>query len=171
MSGKWICIVILSVAVVAGAGLYYLQIYGFYRVVTDHDGDSVQLVSKSDGQPITIGYQAFQAIDSNSSPIRYRACFKAQDSLENLTRAFIAVEFVVPRNAPGWFDCFDAQRIADHLNSGRARIFLSHKNIHYGVDRVVAVTTDGQGYIWHELNNCGRRAYDGTVGTDDCAEF
>ena len=54
------------------------------------------------------------------------------------------------------------------LKSGKATAFLGQKNIHYGVDRIVAITQDGRGYAWQELNNCGEKAYDGTVVGEDC---
>ena len=37
MNGKIIGIVILISAMIAGAGLYYLQVYGFYEAVTKED--------------------------------------------------------------------------------------------------------------------------------------
>jgi len=49
---------------------------------------------------------------------------------------------------------FDAKFIGAALDAGTARTFLSQKNVHFGVDRVVAITSDGDGYIWHELNDC-----------------
>ena len=73
-----------------------------------------------------------------------------------------------PRNAPGWFDCFDAPAIARDLADGNATAFIGVKNIHFGVDRIVAITQDGRGYAWHELNNCGHKAYDGTVVGEEC---
>ena len=54
------------------------------------------------------------------------------------------------------------------MEAGTALTFLSQKNIHYGVDRVVAITSDGRGYAWHELNDCGEKAYDGTVVGEEC---
>lgn len=70
--------------------------------------------------------------------------------------------------APGWFNCYDAVAIAEALKSGQAQAFLGVKNIHYGVDRIVAVTSDGKGFVWHALNNCGEKAYDGTVVGEEC---
>ncbi|HBR38682.1 MAG TPA: histidine kinase, partial [Sulfitobacter pontiacus] len=37
-------------------------------------------------------------------------------------------------------------------------------------DRIVAITSDGRGYVWHELNDCGDKAYDGTVVGEACPE-
>ena len=73
-----------------------------------------------------------------------------------------------PRNAPGWFDCFDAEAIGAELEAGTALTFLSQKNFAYGVDRVVAITEDGRGYVWHELNDCGAKAYDGSPTGEAC---
>ncbi|MCX8228299.1 MAG: DUF6446 family protein, partial [Sulfitobacter sp.] len=66
------------------------------------------------------------------------------------------------------FDCFDAAAIGAELAAGTAVPFLSQKNVHFGVDRIVAITDDGRGYIWHDLNDCGDKAYDGTIVGEEC---
>lgn len=152
-------------ALIAGAGLYYLQIYGFYREVTD---DSITLVSLTDDQPEEIATDALQAIDADSSPIRYRACFTTDLSLPMLTETYQMIDTNAPRNAPGWFDCFDAATIGADIDAGRALTFLGAKNVHFGVDRIVAIHEDGRGFVWHELNDCGEKAYDGTVVGEEC---
>ena len=168
MSGKILSILILACAAIAGGGLYYLQIYGFYETVADSDAPDVQLVAYATDAPQPIGYSAFEAIDADSSPIRFRACFRTDASLARLTETYVGLDEQTPRNAPAWFDCFDAEAIAEELNAGTALTFLGQKNIHYGVDRIVAITEDGRGYIWHELNDCGQKAYDGTVVGEEC---
>ena len=165
MSGKVIGIVILLSAAIAGGALYYLQVYGFYEAVYEED---VRLVSLATQEPESIVFEDFQAIDAESSPIRYRACFTTSQSLAFLSETYLLVEDVTPRNAPGWFDCFDAEAIAGELQAGTALSFLGAKNVAYGVDRVVAITQDGRGYVWHELNDCGEKAYDGTVVGEEC---
>lgn len=165
MSGKIIGIVILISAIVAGAGLYYLQIYGFYETVSDQE---VTLVSLHTDAPEPVIFDSFEAIDAESSPIRYRACFTTTQSLAFLTESYVLIDGATPRNAPGWFDCFDAAAIASELEAGTALTFLGAKNVHYGVDRIVAITEDGRGYVWHELNDCGEKAYDGTVVGEEC---
>jgi hypothetical protein len=85
-----------------------------------------------------------------------------------LTETYVAFERPEPRNAPGWFDCFDAGAIAAALQDGTARAYLGGKNVAYGVDRIVAITEDGRGYVWHDLNECGDKAYDGTVIGEAC---
>jgi hypothetical protein len=40
----------------------------------------------------------------------------------------------------------------------------------YGVDRVVAITEDGRGYVWHQINRCGEVVFDGQAAPDDCPE-
>ncbi len=167
MTGKLVGIAIMISALVAGIGLYYLQVYGFYEAV---ETGEVQLVSVVSGEPETILFEDFQAIDADSSPIRYRACFSTEMSIALLTETYETLDNVDPRNAPHWFDCFDAEAIAADLEAGAAILFLGQKNIHFGVDRVVAVHEDGRGWIWHELNDCGEKAYDGTVVGEDCPD-
>ena len=154
-------------ALLAGAGMYYLQVYAFYKEVTKK-GDDVQLISFVSGEPEPILFDNFQAIDADSSPIRYRACFTTGMSHSLLSETYEPYEGAEPRNAPGWFECFDAEAIGAELEAGTALTFLSQKNYAYGVDRVVAITEDGRGYVWHELNECGAKAYDGSPTGEAC---
>ena len=157
MSGKIIGIVILMSALVAGGALYYLQIYRFYHEVAAETVD-VRMISLAEGTPQPVLAENIQAIDADSSPIRFRACFTTSASLAALTETYETYDRAVPRNAPGWFDCFDASAIAAELKTGTALAFLGEKNVDFGVDRIVAITEDGRGYIWHELNDCGQNA-------------
>ena len=57
----------------------------------------------------------------------------------------------MPLNAPTWFDCFDAEKIGDALETGEAIAFLASR-IAPQIDRVVAVFADGRAYAWHQVN-------------------
>ena len=163
--GKFLAVLLLGSAVIAGASMYYLQVYGLYDEVKTSD---VQLVSVVDYLPESISFDNFQAIDSQSSPIRYRACFTTDLSISLLSETYVGLEKASPRNAPKWFDCFNAAAIGAELAAGTAVPFLGQKNVHFGVDRIVAITDDGRGYIWHDLNDCGDKAYDGTIVGEEC---
>ena len=166
--GKVIGIGIVMIALLAGAAMYYLQVYHFYEPVEATGTDDVRIVNLATGEPEPVLYKDFQAIDASSSPIRYRACFTTEMSQAMLTETYQMYEDAEPLTAPGWFDCFDAEIIADELEAGTALAFLGEKNIGYGIDRIVVVTEDGRGYVWHELNECGDKAYDGTVVGEEC---
>ncbi|MEP1768543.1 MAG: DUF6446 family protein [Sulfitobacter sp.] len=167
MNGKIVGVFIVVSSLIVGAALYYLQVYGFYQEV-DAPAEGITLVSIANNEAEIIPQESYRAIDADSSPIRYRACFTTPYSLALLTETFQMVEDVEPRNAPNWFDCFDAKAIGDELKAGTALTFLGAKNVHFGVDRIVAITEDGRGYVWHELNDCGEKAYDGTVVGEEC---
>jgi hypothetical protein len=167
MSGKIVGLVIMISALIAGGALYYLQIYGFYEEVSTEVRD-VRLMPLDGDTPVAILADNITAIDADSSPIRFRACFTTPSSLAMLTETYQPFERPIPRNAPEWFDCFDAAAIADELKTGTALAFLGEKNVDFGVDRIVAITEDGRGYIWHELNDCGEKAYDGTIVGEEC---
>ena len=94
----------------------------------------------------------FEGIDADSSPLRFRGCFLTPMTLAMLTESFTIYEKPTPLIAPSWFKCFDAEAIGTDLESGKAVAFLSQKNIHPGVDRVVAVYPDGRAYAWQQLN-------------------
>lgn len=169
MNGKIVGVVILVSAAIAGIALYYLQVYGYYREVAV-PVRGVELVSLSTNAPEPILTDDYRAIDAASSPIRYRACFTTPLSLAMLSETYMVSDAVEPRNAPGWFDCFDAAEIGAELAAGTALSFLSQKNVFFGVDRIVAITADGRGYVWHDLNECGDKAYDGTVVGEACPD-
>ncbi|MEP2715600.1 DUF6446 family protein [Pseudophaeobacter sp.] len=170
MLGKFLAIVLIASGLAAGAGMYYLQVYGYYEDVEATPGEDVVLLPLGQDSPKPIAYENFQAIDASSAPIRYRACFTTRLRPEELAQLFQVSEQKHPRNAPPWFDCFDAEAIGAALEAGSATAFISVKNIEFGVDRIVAVTDQGNGYIWHELNACGEKAYDGTVVGETCPE-
>ena len=87
-----------------------------------------------------------------------------------LTETYELYDNPVPNNAPGWFDCFNAEAIGAALEDGSALAFLGQENIEYGIDRVVAITQDGRGYAWHQINACGEKVFDGEPTPEGCPE-
>ncbi len=166
--GKFLSIILIASGLAAGVAMYYLQVYGYYDEVTANPGQDVVLLPLDQDTPRPIAYDNFQAIDAGSSPIRYRACFTTSVTRQELAQVFQLSDQHEPRNAPKWFDCFDAEALGGALKEDRATAFVAVKNIFYGVDRIVAVTDQGLGYAWHELNACGQKAYDGTVVGEAC---
>lgn len=142
----------MLVALIAGAALYYLQVYAFYDEVKQ-DSTVIELTSIVSGQPEEIIADSFEGIDSDSSPIRFRGCFTTPMSHALLTETYVSYDAAVPLIGPSWFSCFDAKVIGADLEAGIALPFLSQADISNGVDRVVAVYPDGRAYIWHQLND------------------
>ena len=170
MTGKILSMMILITAVVAGFGMYYLQVYHFYDEVVANGTDDVQMVSLTSGQPEPVLYEDFRAIDADSSPIRYRACFTTTMSHAMLTETYELYDTAEPLVAPKWFDCFDAAALGEALEEGRALAFLSEKDVQYGIDRIVAIDENGQGHVWHQINRCGEIVFDGQHAPDDCPQ-
>ncbi len=146
MNGRVIGGALIGAAFIAGAAMYYLQVYAFY--------DRVEVaeipLTATDGTVTPVPVAAFEGIDSDSSPIRFRACFDvSSDAAAEDLAPYPQAE---PLIAPRWFDCFDAAQIAADLQSGAARAVLAQTEIRDGVDRVVAIYPDGRAYAWHQLN-------------------
>lgn len=167
MSGKIVGIFIMLSGLVAGALLYYLQVFGFYEEATV----DIRMMPLTSNEPVEILAENVEAIDAESSPIRFRACFTTPSSLAMLSETYVGLDNVSPRNAPEWFECFDAAAIAAELKAGSALAFLGEKNVDFGVDRIVVITEDGRGFVWHELNDCGEKAYDGTIVGEECPKL
>ncbi|SHF32641.1 hypothetical protein SAMN05444339_10565 [Loktanella atrilutea] len=158
---------ILIIALIAGVALYYLQVYAYYAEVPA-DQAVVELVSLTSGEAEPIAFDNFRGIDSNSSPLRYRACYDMPASLAMLTETYEIVDGAEPRVAPGWFDCFDAKQIGADLEAGVAVGFIGQKDVKYGIDRIVAVYPDGRAYAWHQINACGEVVFDGNPAPEGC---
>lgn len=169
MSGKILGIFIVAAALIFGAVVYYAQVYYFYAPLPE-DEARVVLTPQDRGEPRDIPFRDFEGIDASSSPIRYRACFTTSERPDTLDPVFERYEGAEPRNAPDWFGCFDAEAIGAQIAAGTAHVYTSRRNIEFGIDRVVAITEDGRGYIWEEINECGDKAYDGTPLGEDCPE-
>lgn len=164
--GKFLAALIVICALGAGGGIYYLQVYGYYDEVAPTGADVV--LTRPDGSEAVIPYDGFEAIDADSSPIRYRACFRTDLPLAEIEGEFAPYPGAVPLEAPGWFGCFSADGIGEALEAGKARAFLSVANVHYGIDRIAAIFPDGHGYVWHQINPCGEVVFDGRPAPDGC---
>lgn len=169
INGKVVGMGIITITTVFAAGVYYAQVYGYYDSVP-LDAGTVELTPYTSDTPEEILFTNFRGIDADSSPIRYRACFETDLSPSFLSESYQTFERAEPRNAPDWFDCFNAAQIGEDLETGTAIALLGQKNFEYGVDRVVAVYPDGRGFVWHQLNDCGDKLYDGSPASDDCPE-
>jgi hypothetical protein len=163
-SARLALIGILGTAAVAGVGMYYLQVYGFYEEASGEAAGPVLLScptappsrspSPTSGPSSATPPPSATAPASRATPPRRRAGQPYADA--------------TPRTAPGWFDCFDAAAIGAALESGEAQALLSVKDLRYGIDRVIAVLPDGRGYAWHEINACGEVVFDGDPPPPGC---
>ena len=143
---------IVIVAVAAGAFLWYTAERAFYEPVAFQPGAEIRLVPLTSDRPEAIVVEGIEGIDAESSPIKFRACFRTPLSLAMLTETYREYPKAEPLIAPRGFDCFDAEAIGKALETGEALAFLSEPDIHPGVDRVVAVFPDGRAFAWHQLN-------------------
>jgi DNA-binding transcriptional LysR family regulator len=150
--GKILAAMIVIAAIAAGIGVWYTQNYAYYRELDPKDPAAlVRLLPLSGGAPEDLIATEVKAIDSDSSPIRFRGCYQIETSIATLTETYQTFAKPVPLNAPGWFDCYDAVEIGEALEKGEAVAFLAQPLVHPDVDRVVAVFPDGRAFAWHQL--------------------
>lgn len=142
---------IVLTSLLAGAAIWYLQLFGYYHEASFTPGEEIRLTPIIGDAPEVILAEDVRGIDADSSPLRFRACFSTPLSQAMLTETYRIYEEPVPLVAPYWFDCFDAEAIGKALENGEALAFLSEAGIAPGVDRVVAVFADGRAYAWHQL--------------------
>jgi hypothetical protein len=138
--GRIVAGALVACGLLAGVGVWYLQVYAFYDDVSD------SAVITLDGAPLAV--RDLRAIDSDSSPIRFRACFQLDAVPEGPVHPA-----PTPLTGPDWFDCYDAGTLTAALRDGRATAILAQAEIRDGVDRVIAVFPDGRAFAWHQLND------------------
>lgn len=159
---------IVLTALIGGIGLWYSAEKAYYEPVAFQPGAEIRLVPLTGDLPEPILVSGVEGINATSSPIRFRACFATPLSLAMLTETYRPYDKAEPLVAPTAFPCFDAVAIGAALEKGEALAFLSEPNITYGVDRVVAVTGDGRGYAWHQINACGEEVFAGRPAPAGC---
>ena len=152
MSGRIVVTLLVLAGVISGGAMYYLQVWGLY----DRLPEARTLTVATEAGPQDLRVSDFQGIDSDSSPLRRRACFRLHEAADLID--YPAPE---PLNAPRWFDCFDASAIARDLAQGRASAYLVERDFVWGFDRVMAVYPDGAAYLWNQMNACGDAHFDG----------
>ncbi|KAB2883942.1 MAG: histidine kinase [Albidovulum sp.] len=152
MNGKLVAGFIVLTALVAGVAIYYLQEYAYYRTVEPASAEAVIRLTDLGGRVEPMLAERFEGVDADSSPLRFRGCFHTPMTLAMLSETYVAYEEPTPLIGPKWFSCFDAKALGADLEMGAALAFLSEKDIHPGVDRVVAVYPDGRAFAWHQPN-------------------
>lgn len=147
MSGKVIAIFFALMTVLTAGGVYYLQVYHYYRQIAPEDAPA--FLPLAGAEPVQLPVSDYQGIYSVSSPLSARACFRS-DPL--LVQGLTPYDNPTPLIPPPWFDCFDGEVITDDLASGQLRAYLSQKNVAPKIDSVIVVYPDGRGYEWRQLN-------------------
>ncbi len=142
MSGKILVITLLSFSLVFGFILYYFQVFSYYSKVEGLDHIFV------DGKKINV--EQYYGLDSSISGLKLRGCFKV--NVEDF-KSFKTYKKATPLQAPFWFNCFDNEKIQKSLENNNASAFLAKENELDGIDRIVAIYSDGRGYQWRQLNS------------------
>lgn len=149
-AGKLMAGFLVLSGVVAGAGVWYAQVYAYYHDIDPAEGAAALRITDPDGAVLPLNATGFRGVDSGSSPLRYRACFTAPRTEFDAARIY---DKPTPLVGPRWLDCYDAGALTQDLQSGAADAYLSQSNIRPGVDRVIAVYPDGRAFVWHQLND------------------
>lgn len=136
--GRYVVIGLILSVMIIGFGLWWAQNRAFY---TEYQADTVVIAGN------TYNVTRFRGIDSESSPLKLRACFLIEGTI-----LAPRVEKPVPLVAPGWFKCFKAEYIEEELAEGTAVAYLAEYDTPRGFDTVVAVSPGGRAYMWRQPN-------------------
>ncbi len=164
-AGKVFALAIVVPSLIGGAAMWYLQVYAYYRELPPEEA-AVQKVTLADGSVVALPVASAEAIDADSSPIRYRACLTlAPEAPEpSALRPYAGAEVLT---TPSWFSCFDAGAIDAAMADGSATVALAEADRPWGVDRVIAVIGD-RAWVWPQINRCGMAVFNGEPLPEGC---
>jgi hypothetical protein len=150
-TGKILVSMLVLSAVLSGLAVYYTQVYGFYAPLDEARSPLKSTPSLDDMQPIPLAVTEFRGIDADSSPLRYRSCFRITDmaALEG-ARPF---EGANPAGRAALVFLLFRQGLDRRSGIRRRHRLSSQPEIHPDVDRVIAVYPDGRAYGWHQFND------------------
>ncbi len=140
MNGKRLIIGFLLFLGLFTVGLIYTQFFAYYQ--RSGPVTSIRIGERS------VPVADYQGIDSRSSPLKLRGCFRMDPSL---TAGAPVASKPTPLVAPFWFRCFDAGQIDADLASGLARAYVTAPGQPSGFDTMIAVYPDGRAFLWRQL--------------------
>jgi len=141
MTGKITVILLIGVTLIFGIFFFYFQTYAYYSKVSTKN----QIVVNK----IQIKVEDYIGIRSDVSKLKLRGCFNVDPSAFNF---FDKSDKASPLSAPFWFDCFDYKEIQSDIDNGTLKAYLAEENEYPGIDRYVAISINGIGYEWRQLN-------------------
>ncbi len=149
MNGKIVVSMLVMVAVLTGAAMWYMRVYGLYENVDEITGTRSLVLTDADGGQHSLAVEGFKGIQGSGVPVSYRACFTVRPGALDLAQPY---DDPTPLNGPKWFKCYSARALTADLESGQAQAYLLQSNIQPGIDRVIAAYPDGRAFVWHQLN-------------------
>ena len=91
MKGKWLMGGLLIFTAVFASALWYFQNYAYYEVTTPDDFTVEMTLVGGDDARAPIPAHGFTVLDSETSPLKFRACFTVENSIPRLTETFVIV--------------------------------------------------------------------------------
>ena len=141
MSGKITVILLTTITLIFSIVFFYFQTFAYYTKITSKDEIVVN--------KIKIKVERYEGIKSDISQLKLRGCFLV-DSAH--FKNFDSTNKASPLSAPFWFDCFDYKEIQSNIDQGILKAYLAEENEYDGIDRYIAISKDGFGYEWRQLN-------------------
>lgn len=161
MRSRRLILSFVAFVIAFGAALWWFQTRAWY--------ETVEGVEEIEVQGSTLPVTDYRGIDAPTSPLKLRACFRVRDGVAPDALQYLdPAPNPTPLVAPDWFDCFDAEAISAGLETGEIRAVTAAENSPWGFDRIVATDPRGQGWMWRQINACGRAKFDGDPVPEGC---
>jgi hypothetical protein len=167
MSGNIFVVLLISFSLIFGLTLWYFQNYAYYE---KNSLNNMTMTLSNSGSEEPVKFNNIQSINSQTSPLKFRSCFKLKSSSSNSLDKYLPYEKATPLRAPRWFKCFNVEKITSDLKLGLAKSYLSKENIEFGIDRVIAVYPNGLAFSWHQINDCGLASFAGDALPKNCTK-
>ena len=143
MRGRTFVAGFLAFVAIFAAGLVWAQFFAYYE---RQQGVGALTIA---GEVVPVA--DYDGIDSTSSPLKLRGCFRIDPASVARLDPPRAPE-ATPLTPPFWFRCFDAGALTADIVSGAAQAYDIGRNQPEGFDLMLAVYPDGRGFVWRQLN-------------------
>jgi hypothetical protein len=110
----------------------------------------IKLTQQSNNLPIKILIND-KPISAYSTDAKfYNSCFNVITTIDQLSSKYVKSNNPAPSKPLGNMACYNYDQLKEDIKSGVAYSFIGEENIINGIDRIIAVYSDGRAYAWHQ---------------------
>ena len=110
----------------------------------------IKLTQQSNNLPIKILIND-KPISAYSTDAKfYNSCFNVITTIDQLSSKYVKSNNPAPSKPLGNMACYNYDQLKEDIKSGVANSFIGEENIINGIDRIIAVYSDGRAYAWHQ---------------------
>ena len=110
----------------------------------------IKLTEKNNNQPTKILIDSKPVSAFSTDAKFYNSCFNVASNMDQLLSTYVQSKNPMPSKPLGKMSCFNFDQLEQDIKTGVATSFIGEENIIDGIDRIVAIYSDGRALAWHQ---------------------